>query len=162
MVMQVVFKNLLQRYGARNVSGALEEFLAKLAVQSNGFEQLAIAIAGDGGNSHPRQDFLKTGVNGLAKIRRPLRLMFLGKALGQNWGDGCCSYGQQHSHMMGIESLPGFHDKRSAKISGVYHCFPNRCRSQKRRQRCPFSAYIAITEKNKRQVFLVAKERLRL
>ena len=155
MVVQVAFKDVLQRCRACNVRSTLEEFLAKLAVQSDGLEQLSIAITGDGRNSHPRQNFLQAGIDAPAIIGRPLGLMLVSKPHSQKRKNRSCAHGQQERDMMRIESLRGLHDKRHSVVAGVDHRFPDRRRRQQHRKRGLGFAHLAIAEQNKRPAFRI-------
>ena len=61
----LVFKNVVEtpcRQGS--AGGVFKEFFANFVVQADGFEQMAIAIARDGGNSHARENFAQPGFDG--------------------------------------------------------------------------------------------------
>ena len=74
-----VVQNILQAFAADAGRSVFEKFGAEFVVEADGFEEMAIAIAGDGGDAHAREDFAQAGFDGDAILGGAAGFQIFGK-----------------------------------------------------------------------------------
>src|SRR5579859_225660 len=105
---------------------------------------MAVAVAGERGYSHARQNFAEAVVHTRAHFLEGAGFFGFCKLFGAIWNDSACAAGYQHGDMVRVKYLSAFGEQRDIGVSLAHGAFPNsRCRQQ-HGQRGALAADIAI------------------
>ena len=107
---QIIGEEIVERFLAGKIGGVFENFGAEMFGEADDFKEMAVAIAGQGGDAHAGENFSETGVDGGAGFFEAAGFERLGKFIGEIRDDGAGACGDEERDMMGVEDLGGFDD----------------------------------------------------
>ena len=141
---QIIGKKIVERFLAGKIGGVFENFRAKMLGEADDFKEMAVAIAGEGGDTHARKNFSQAGVHGGAGFFGAAGFEGLGKFIGEIGDDGAGASGDEESDVVGVKDLGGFDDQWNVPEAFAHHGFPDGGGGEERRERRAIGADGAI------------------
>ncbi len=125
MTLNAIFEKFVESFALESAARVFEEACPKFFVETDGFEELAVAIAGDGRNPHarhylPQTLFYRETICSDAIGTQSRRL--LESSIGQYCAGAS---GDQQSNMMRVDDLPRFDDQGHVPVSRLHHRLPD-------------------------------------
>ena len=121
--------------------------MADLLLKTEHFEEMAVAVAGQRGNSHTCQNFSQTVVNTQAHFLECAGFFGFGEFLGEIRNHCACARGQEHRDVVGLEDLRALDDQRDVGVSLAHGALPKFRSGEEHWQRRSFCADISVGEK---------------
>ena len=141
---QIIQEKIVQRFLARKISGIFKHFSAEILGEAHDLKEMAVAITGQGGDTHARENFAQPGIDGRTGFFQATRFKGFRKLIGKIRHHRAGASRHKQSHMMRVKDLCGFDNQRHIPQAFANHRFPH-CRSSKqRRQRCAIGINRAI------------------
>src|SRR5579863_3348369 len=126
VTLNAIFKEFVESFSVESTNRIFEETCPKLFVETDCFKQLAVAIAGNSRNAHPRY-YLPQALFHRETICSHTVEARLRRLLQRGIGQDCTgSSSDQQRDMMRVDDLPGFDDQGHIPMSRLHHRSPKR------------------------------------
>src|SRR4029077_9340525 len=102
---EIVGEEIVQGFLAGIISGVFENFGTEIVGETHDFKEMAVAITGEGGDAHARENFAQAGVDGRAGFLHAARFQRFGKLIREIGDDGAGTGGDEQGYVMRVKNL---------------------------------------------------------
>ncbi len=131
---QIVREEIVERFLTGIIGGVFKHLRTEMLGKTDDFKEMAVAITGQGGDAHAREDFAQTGIDSCVGPFRAARFERLRKLISKVRHDGARADRNQERHMMGVKDLRRLDNERHIPQAFANHGLPHCGCGEERRQ----------------------------